>query len=236
MIFIRIGLSALVLLAVFRGAHWLFRYLVRRSTYWRKGNFLLIGVEFFAWIIWLFWLLHQWVMDPVMYTDLTFSLALIMFGLLTWFLLRDMVAGIIFKLQHNLRSQQSIQLGDTRGRLQRLGLTSLVLESASGEQCKIPYTRLINQTVTRYDASEVANSFDFQLQVPQSATKDVWLDRLQQQLLLLPWSSVKKPPTIYWKTEDANTFTFVIRAYTLNAQYAHRIENYLKEQYPITSS
>ncbi|MEQ9440229.1 MAG: mechanosensitive ion channel [Cyclobacteriaceae bacterium] len=235
MIFVRIGLSALALIAVFRGGHWLFRSLVRRQTYWRKGNFLLIGVEFFAWIVWLFWVIHHWVADPVIYIYLTISLALILFGLLTWFLLRDMMAGIIFKLQHNLRFQQSIQVGETSGRLLRLGLTSLVLESASGEQRKIPYTRLINQTVTRYDASEVANSFDFQLQVPQTATKDVWLGRLKQQLLLLPWCSVKKPPTIYWQKEDADTFTFVVRAYTLNEQYAHRIENYLKEQYPIAS-
>jgi len=235
MMFFPLLSSALIIFLIFRGAHWLFRSLIRRQTYWRKGNFMMIGLEFFTWVVWLFWMLNQLMLGSVIYTYLTIALALIMFGLLTWFLLRDIMAGTIFKLQHNLRPQQSIKIGKTTGRLLRLGLTTLVMESASGEQRKIPYTRLINQSVTRYDISEVADSFDFQVKVPQNATKDVWLERLERQILLLPWCSVKKPPTIFWKQQDEHSFTFTVRAYTLNAQYAYRIENYLKEHNHLVS-
>ncbi len=86
--------------------------------------------------------------------------------LVPWFLLRDVVAGIIFKLQHTLKLNQSIRVVDTSGRLLRLGITALVLENASGEQIKIPYTKLINETVARNEASDVIEPFDFSLQVP----------------------------------------------------------------------
>lgn len=226
-----IAVVALVIVLAFRILHWALRPLVRRHTRWLRASYLLMGVELLVWTGWLFWVVQSLVGNQQVYTWVTVGIAFLLFGLLTWFLLRDVVAGIIFKLQHTLKLNQSIRVAEASGRLLRLGVTALVLESVSGERIKIPYTKLINEAVARNEASDVIESFDFSLQVPQSMTKDRWITTLQQQVLLLPWASAQRMPVVQWQEEDESTHTFDLRVYSLNAYQAQKIESHLRHRY-----
>lgn len=226
-----IVVAALVIVLTFRILHWLLRPLVRRYTRWLRMSYVLMGVELLVWTGWLFWVVQATVGNRQVYTLVTVGIAFLLVGLFAWFLLRDVVAGIIFKLQHTLKLNQSIRVVDTSGRLLRLGITALVLENASGEQIKIPYTKLINETVARNEASDVIEPFDFSLQVSKSLAKDRWVPTLQQQVLLLPWASAQRTPVVQWQREDEATHTFDLRVYSLNAYQAQKIESHLRHMY-----
>ena len=236
MIIFVVLLVALVIAFTFRMLHWLLQPLARRQTFWLRGSYLLMGVELLAWTGWLFWVIRLLIRDSTVYAYFTGGIAFLLFVVLTWFLLRDVVAGIIFKLQHNLKLNQSIRvgrdvLGETTGRLLRLGIATLVLESATGERIKIPYTKLINEAVARSEASDVIEPFDFSLQVPTSMSKDRWVTALRRQILLLPWALAKRMPVVQWQSENEQFHTFDLRVYTLNAAQAHQIENHLRHVY-----
>ena len=248
-------LVALGIALLFRLLHWLLRPLARRQTFWLRISYLLMGAELLVWTGWLFWVIRQLVRDQAIYAYFTVGVAFLLFGLLTWFLLRDVVAGIIFKLQHNLKVNQSIRIvggsavaapvassggadgagghtpGTLTGRLLRLGITTVVLESTTGERIKIPYTKLINESVARYEASEVIKPFDMQLPVPKSMTKDRWISTLHQQILLLPWASTRRTPIVQWQQEDEQHHIFDLRIYCLSEAQAYRIESHLRHVY-----
>lgn len=231
-----IFVGALAILLAFRGLHWLLSPLLRRQLFWLRISYLLMGVELLAWTGWLFWVVRQLVHNPAVYAYFTVGIAFLLMGLLTWFLLRDVVAGIIFKLQHNLKLNQSVRVGrsdaptNRTGRLLRLGITALVLESA-GERVKIPYTQLINEAVARSEMSEVIEPFDFMLRVPTSQSKSQWIDTLRKQVLLLPWASAKRVPLVRWQSEEEQFHTFSLRVYSLNARHALLIEGHLRHIY-----
>ena len=243
-------LVALGILLLFRLLHWLLRPLARRQTFWLRVSYLLMGVELLAWTGWLFWLIRQLVHNEAIYAYFTVGVAFLLFGLLTWFLLRDVVAGIIFKLQHNLKINQAVRImgtaaggtpgtesvgtptsGTITGRVLRLGITTIVLESTAGERIKIPYTKLINESVARYEASEVIKPFDMQLSVPKSMTKDRWISTLYQQILLLPWASTTRTPVVQWQQEDEQCHVFDLRIYCLSDAQAYRVETHLRHIY-----
>ena len=236
MMVVSIFLVALGIALLFRLVHWLMRPLARRNTFWLRISYLMMGVELLAWTGWLFWLIGQLVSNHEVYAYFTTGVAFLLFGLLTWFLLRDVVAGIIFKLQHNLKLNQSLRVGGESetaitGRLLRLGITTIVLESPAGERIKIPYTKLINESVARYDASDVIKPFDILLQVPKSMSKERWIAALVEQVLLLPWTSTKRKPMVQWKGEDEDYHTFDLRVYCLSDQQAHQVESHLQHVY-----
>ena len=222
---------ALVIVLTFRMLHWFLRPLVRRHIRWLRGSYLLMGVELIVWIGWLFWVIHATVNNRTVHTFVTVGIAFLFFGLLAWFLLRDVVAGIIFKLQHTLKINQSIRVADTSGRLLRLGMTALVLDNTSGEQIKIPYTKLINEAVARSEASDTIEPFDFSLSVSKSLSKERWIAALKQQILLLPWASAQRVPVVQWQREDETSHTFDLRVYSLNASQAQQIESHLRHKY-----
>lgn len=227
MIVFTVLLVALGIALTFRLLHWLLRPMVRQR-FWLRVSYLLMGAEFLVWTGWLFWVIRLLVRSDAVYVYFTMGIAFLLFGAVAWFLLRDVVAGIIFRLQHDLRANQSVQVADRAGRLLRLGATTLVLESTTGEQLKIPYTQLINQTVVRNEASDVVQSFDFLLQVPKTLSKDRWLRTLPEQVLLLPWASAQRRPVVQWQSEGPETHTFELRVHSLNAQHAQLIENHLR--------
>ena len=103
-----------------------------------------------------------------------------------------------------------------------------MLEKTTGEQVKIPYTKLINQTVVHNEATEVVESFDFVIQLPKSHTKEQWQRTLQQQILLLPWASASRRPVVRWESENDECHTFGLRVHSLNARYAQLVENHLR--------
>lgn len=262
-------LVALVIVLLFRLLHRILQPLARRQPFWLRISYLLLGVELLAWTGWLFWVIRRLVRNPAIYAYFTIGIAFLLFGLLTWFLLRDVVAGIIFKLQHNLKLNQSIRVAGTpdsasaaggaaggavsgigslasgtsagerltgggsgiTGRLLDLGITTVTLESTTGDLIKIPYTKLINETVARHEASDVIKPFDIALQVPKSMSKDRWIAAIRRQVLLLPWASTVRLPVILWKQEDEQHHTFDIRIYCLSSTQAHHIESHLRHVY-----
>ncbi len=229
-------IAALAIFFAFRVLHWLLTPLLRRQLFWLRISYLLMGVELLAWTGWLFWVVRQLVHNPAVYAYFTVGIAFLLMGLVTWFLLRDVVAGIIFKLQHNLKLNQSVRVGrsdaptNRSGRLLRLGVTSLVLESA-GERVKIPYTQLINEAVARSEVSDVVEPFDFTLRVPTTQSKSQWMDTLGRQVLQLPWASAKRMPLVQWQSEEAQFYTFSLRVYSLNARHALLVESHLRHVY-----
>ncbi|MGB3851452.1 MAG: hypothetical protein WA958_15900 [Tunicatimonas sp.] len=229
-------LAALAIALTFRVLHWLLKPLRRRQLFWLRLSYLLMGVELLVWTGWLFWVVRQLVHHPAVYAYFTVGIAFLGMGLLTWFLLRDVVAGIIFKLQHNLKTNQWVRVGspdaptNRSGRLLRLGITSLVLESA-GERVKIPYTQLINEAVSRSELSEVVEPFNFLLRVPTTQSKSAWMDTLRHQVLQLPWASARRAPLVQWESDDERFHTFNLRVYSLNARHALLIESHLRHVY-----
>lgn len=249
-IFILLGI-ALLLFAIFRALHYLLRPITRRQNRWLWVGNALYVVEFALWMIWLFQALNSVIGRSQVYPFVTVGLAFLLLILLSWFVLRDIIAGIIFRLQHVPRINQSIRIipvsdnrsgeetlngySHTTGRIVHLGITSLVLENGVGEQIKMPYSTVVNQSIAQYEASEFIKSYEFSLQLPKSATKDHLIKELRRQILLLPWSSTKQSPVIQWREENEQHYNFDILVYSLSTDYALQIENYLIQQYAPSS-
>lgn len=249
-IFGLLGIGLLLFIS-FRGIHYLLRPIAQRQNRWLRISNALYVVEFALWVIWLFQALSLVIGRSPVYPFVTVGLAFLLLILFSWFVLRDIIAGIIFRLQHVPRINQSIRIisaGNQRGgeatpedsdyatgRIVHLGITSLVLENEVGERIKMPYSMVVHRSIARSKDSEFITSYEFSLHLPKSVTKDHLVKELQRQILLLPWSSTKQPPVIQWRGEDEQCYNFDILVYSLSTDYALQIENHLVQHYSATN-
>ena len=72
---------------------------------------------------------------------------------LAWFVVKDFIAGIVFKVQNDLQANNNIQFGKITGIIKSQHLTHMKVETTTGQVIKIPYSRL-NQDII----SEISDS------------------------------------------------------------------------------
>ncbi|NJO88237.1 MAG: hypothetical protein HC831_04135 [Chloroflexia bacterium] len=65
----------------------------------------------FAWIAFIFWSVNYLFYDKTYYNFIVFALIALIFISLSWFFVKDFVAGIAFKVQNNYAAGDNVQFG-----------------------------------------------------------------------------------------------------------------------------
>ncbi|MFA6769569.1 MAG: mechanosensitive ion channel domain-containing protein, partial [Bacteroidales bacterium] len=76
-------------------------------------------------------------------------IVVIIMGILAWYLLRDIVSGLILCSENGFEPGQVIKTPFIQGTIKKLGYRSIEIISSNGEQVKVPYTMLMNTTVIK---------------------------------------------------------------------------------------
>ncbi|MGK7394754.1 MAG: mechanosensitive ion channel domain-containing protein [Candidatus Cyclobacteriaceae bacterium M3_2C_046] len=188
------------------------------------------GLEFVAWLIFIFWGLDYLLKAKSYYPFLIISLVIILTGLIAWFLLRDIVAGVILRLQDGLVINQNIRFQHISGKIASLHLAHLRIVNQDGDAIKVPYSKISNEIIAEVAGKDDVDQVDLQIRLKKTFTREEYLERIRFLLLNAPWSSSKKPTFIQMKQEAQDYFLFSIKIHTLNTNHTALIEKYLKEK------
>lgn len=185
-------------------------------------------LELVAWITFIFWSTTYTLSGKSYYTVLVVVLVIVLVILLSWFLVRDYIAGVLLKSQQIYKNGQNIKTAQYSGRITRMGNLHLSLQTESGESARIPYSLLSNSVILK-QKQDYADTNSFTLTVPQSLSKEAWTKKLEADILFSPWVSTKANPVIKIIEETNNSFVFSISVVTLNPEHALHLETLLKK-------
>jgi len=185
-------------------------------------------VEFAIWIIFLTWGAKQ-----IFQTGIAGSILLVvlMVGILTWagsFVVRDWIAGVVFKAEDRYRVDDIVSFQNTRGRLTRLGYRSLTIETPDGKNIEIPYSTLVRENTIEKTPRETACSM-FNLPVPSKIPFTEVQQKIQNIALCAPWSSIIKKPNIRILERQEKNYTIEVAAFIIDQIYAPEVEAYVKQ-------
>ena len=96
------------------------------------------AVETVGWLFYAFWSTSIVFTDRFYHTLAILTLLAILAIWVSWFALKDWIAGVVLRIQDVYETDQYIQLGDIRGRIARMGYLSLEIEQENGDRAKIP--------------------------------------------------------------------------------------------------
>jgi small-conductance mechanosensitive channel len=139
--------------------------------------------------------------------------------------LSDWGSGIVLRAEGTLKIGARISVGDSRGRIRRLGLRSAEVEAENGRLLRLPYSALAGSAIEASTDETAARSHTFAVVVDTGADPSELIDRITSAALLSPWSSAEPPPTVRMLERQGGASRFEITVHPVDSAHASRVEN-----------
>jgi small-conductance mechanosensitive channel len=141
-----------------------------------------------------------------------------------WFALRDLVAGVVLKASLACRVGDQVRVFDNEGRIERMGLGALTIETREGEQAVIPYRLLTHGTIHKTPIIEGSVLYVFQLKANPHASASEVRKVIMERALISHWSSVVRQPRVK-ALGDGN---YEVTVFALHGDYGPEIESLVR--------
>ena len=159
---------------------------------------LLNALELALWTYIVFGTADLLLSDKSYYPYLVALLITLFMGLLVWFYIKDVVAGFLFRIRHNPLSGQLLDDQQLKGTIRAIGLSQLTIETAEGQWRKVPYSALVNRTLSiqsQHSPSPGETVIRIKL---QAAVDPGYFQRVVRETLALSsWCVASKPITVH---------------------------------------
>jgi small-conductance mechanosensitive channel len=142
-----------------------------------------------------------------------------------WFAVRDVIAGIVLRAEHDLQAGSTVRAGDSAGRVQHVGLRSVEIEATDGQRVRVPYTRLAASPVAVSRAREEGGALRFTVSLQRRAgggRDDV--ARIRAAALHAFFASARRDPVIRLVHEDDRSRTYDVTVYAADVAFLQGIE------------
>lgn len=186
------------------------------------------GISFIVWIVYAFWFAHVCFSGYEIYPILILALFILLAALFAWFVLRDIVAGVVFSTRNQFSLNHRISFGDTTGKIIGVGITRLVVRTDSGDTASIPYSRLSKEVVCERAEDTASDYYRILLKLEKTEPSDQLQSSITREVLCTPWASFGTTPIVRLKGEDDSAYDFEVLFKSLNSRHAARVERALR--------
>ena len=184
-----------------------------------------------AWVLLLFWVIYFLFYEKSYYNFIVFALIVLIFLSVSWFFVKDFIAGVAFKVQNNYSSGDIVQFGNVSGKLDTLHLTHVSIYTNEGRLVKIPYSRLSNEIVSQKSAGGSLGREQFVLKVRKKQGVDELKEKLNNLLLNSPWRVSSRMPSVKLKAESEDFFEFEIQLEARNEKHLNYVVSFLSKKF-----
>ncbi|MCD4737003.1 MAG: mechanosensitive ion channel [Bacteroidales bacterium] len=191
-------------------------------------------VEMFIWLIFFIWSIQFfWNNNQLYAIELSIILAVFIVWI-SWFSLRDFIAGAMFKANREFSENEHIVIEDNEGKIIGMKSRYLILETEEGENIYIPYSRIIGKKIVKSYPAEslMGHSFTIEIKTYGHADEQIFKSSIKSFILSLPWASITKDPQINPSgITDSGNPIYNITVYTPVKEYFSKIENEVRNRF-----
>lgn len=224
-------ITGLVVLLLLRLLRFIIPYIAKNRNIrdWINRYFSLF--ELFVWVLVGLWFL-PYLMRKHIYAG--YGLALILFSIfiwISWFGLKDLIAGFIFRSNSGLKKADHIEIGTIKGNILKMGYRNLVLDNASGNFISLPYSQIINQPITKLSSTEIRHSNTFELITSKIDNIQKLSSEITSRVIMHPRSSLVEKPIVELIKDEKETLIFKVRIFAIENKFLSIIEEDLREYF-----
>ncbi|HCX98667.1 MAG TPA: hypothetical protein DG754_00870 [Bacteroidales bacterium] len=184
--------------------------------------------ELAIWAAFVLWVVNHALGNSEYLTLATTSVLLVFLLIISWFFLRDFIAGIILKTEFPFEINQRIAASKYDGAIKRLGYRSLELEMDNGDIVKIPYSQIASRSIHLQNMEDSLRGHETLVKastkIPVQTAKDI----ITKEVLLTPWATTKQVPTIRVVEQTDQTNSYSVHFHSVSSKYAASISQHLK--------
>ena len=215
---------ALLILTGFRILRMGLKYLESRLS---GSSFLekpLAITELLVWTIFIFQSLYYLFGEKFYYQYLFVTLIIVLIGFISWYLIRDILAGFFFRIRYSLKPGAHINTANESGVLKSYGLTSIKMITSDGLLLNIPYSRIINDIIAEKSFRGAPEEHILQLHADLSLGRTKAEELIRLSLLNSPWTNPKEEPVIKFLEENEKGYLFQVRLFSIKEKNIRLIE------------
>ncbi len=191
---------------------------------------LMAGFELSLWLAYIILAADFLFHGKFYYNFLVYALIIVITGFLAWFLLKDIIAGVIFRGKHNLKYFSYLRAGDYSGQLQSHHFTFMKIITGDGQIIRIPYSKVIHEVITELTYPGEFEEHVLNILVDLSVGKSIDAESLIRTVILnSPWSNLNEEPSIKFLKESGNGYYYETTLFSINQMQMKNIEVSLKE-------
>lgn len=142
----------------------------------------------------------------------------------SWTALRDAVDGVFLRAGTSLVVGDRVEIAGVRGRLQKLGIRALTIETFDGEVAILPYRTVTTATIRREPSDERSAFHVFRVAIPEQRSVPELKRAVREAALLCHWSSPRRLPQVT-ATDDGH---LEITVFPVDANHVTEIERVVR--------
>ncbi|MFW5793454.1 MAG: mechanosensitive ion channel domain-containing protein [Bacteroidota bacterium] len=226
---LKIVFLGLVLFVALRFFFYFLRIISKGSVIHKNVIRIIPVFELILWTAYLFGAVYMIFSKYTFMPSLLAIMGLILCILIAWYILRDLIAGVVLKSENVFENGQFLKANNTEGRIKKIGYLYLELENNSGENIKIPYSRLSNQILIRPETDQSNKYALIRIEIPKVDNHIEIKEKLIGAMNSTPWVIFSQPPEIQIKVGEDKTLIVEIRYISFSDEQTFQLKNYLEE-------
>jgi hypothetical protein len=155
-------------------------------------------------------------------SQLPAALAFVVVGFVvaSWTVVRDVVSGVFLKAGRVCRVGDHVRIGNVEGRVERMGLSVLVIETREGDEAVLPYSSIARQSILRTPVIDNVAPHVFCVEAPAGLPLPELKALIRLHALNSHWSSIARQPDV----EATSGGAFEVTVFALDADHAADVE------------
>ena len=223
-------LAGAFIILLLKGFNLGLKRLTIRYAGFKIGDNLRAAVVLVVWLGYIFWATDFLFRQKFYYPYLVYSLILIVVVFVSWFLLRDIFAGIIFRAKHNLKTDSYVRAGEFSGQIKSQQLTYMKIMTGDKQLLRVPYSLIINEVITELAFPDAMDEHIIKVRSELAAGNANSAESLIRSVILnTPWSNLKEEPSIRCLKETEDGCFFEVTLLSIDKKQKKFIEMALKE-------
>lgn len=148
------------------------------------------------------------------------ALVVVGFAVASWTVVRDVVSGVFLKAGRVCRVGDHVRIGSVEGRVERMGLFVVVIETREGDEAVLPYSGIARQSILRTPVIDSVTPHVFRVEAPAELQLPELRALVRRHALNSHWSSIAREPDVEATPDGALEVT----VFSLDSDHAADVE------------
>lgn len=185
--------------------------------------------ELLSWLGFAVWCIRLMYESEAYVMLITASVIILLMIIPSWFLIRDLIFGILLVIQRKIELNTRIEIRNISGKIVKVGYFTFDIKSKEGNIDTIPYSKIRSEVITRSGENINLEKQLLRFTFPATKNIDEAMEQLKITLLNCPWVAASQQPIVKSINSEKNVYVIDIFVYLLKKDYIERIKDYVNK-------
>ena len=185
--------------------------------------------ELLSWIGFIAWCIRVMYESEAYAVLIVLSVIILLLVIPSWFLIRDLIFGMLLVIQRKIELNTQIEIGHMMGKIVKIDYFTFDVKSKTGNIETIPYSKIRSKIISKSGENINLEKQLIRFTIPVRKNMDESVGQLKVTLLNSPWVAASQQPIVKSVTCENDVYVVDVFVYLLKKDYVEKIRNYVKE-------